>query len=124
MTFKYGDLRVEIFYNGSDKLPNKTYIGDVLVCEDATFRPSPMYNIDSYEVMASLLFFLTIPRGAVEDEFFEQRNSPYLDRWAESEEGKEVRRMSDDYEMLYDDQYVEEYGEGELRRLERYTTIH
>ena len=105
-TFEYKDIKVETFYNGTNKVPNKTYINNELIYEDNTFRPSPLYDIDSDEVMISLLGFLTLTKDDVEDDFFEDRENPKLTNWAETPNAEDIKLMINDFEMSDDDQWL------------------
>ena len=103
-TFEYKELKVETFYNGTSKVPNKTYLNGILVYEDETFRPSPLYNIDSPEVMVVLLWFLVLTSDAgVGEEYFEDRDAIELTKWAEESLcAEEIRMMVNDFEMRED----------------------
>ena len=105
-TFEYENLKVETYYNGTDKLPNKVYIGGKLIEDDETFRPSPLHCIDDVKTMVSLLGFLTLRKGDVDDDFFETRDSDTLVNWAEEDE--EVRMMLFDYECRDDEDYLKD----------------
>lgn len=124
--FKYKNFKVELYYNGSDKMPNKVFIDDVEIYSDNTYRPSPMQEIDTPNVMVSLLDFYTIEYGSVNHDYFEARDCPGLDKWAtESLEADEIRFMIYDFMGSYDDRYL---AENELtleyaRRIEEYIEI-
>jgi hypothetical protein len=107
-TFEYEDIKVETFYNGTDKVPNKTYINSELVYEDETYRPSPLYDIDSDEVMIGLLGFLTLTKDDVEDEFFEDRGNSKLTNWAETQNAENIKLMINDFEMCDDDEWLDD----------------
>ena len=108
-TFEYEDIKVITFYNGTDKVPNKTYLNNELVYSDATFRPSPLYDIDSKEVMVALLGFLILTKSDVGDEFFEDRDNPKLLDWAEtSNTAEDIKLMINDFEMCDDDAWLED----------------
>jgi hypothetical protein len=122
-TFEYGNLKVETFYIGTDKIPNKVYIDGKLVQEDKTFRPSPMHCIDSTECMVSLLGFITLRRDDVEDEFFESRDTDDLVNWAEDDE--DVRMMIYDFDEKGEDYCIEnEFDMDYCTRVEQYITNH
>lgn len=104
--FEYQDLRVELAEDNS----SKTFLKGELVYEDASYKPSPMYNWDNTMRMVSLLDFLTLRKGDTDDSFFEKRNCPALDEWAESYQAEEIKCMVLDYEGAYG--ALEEYCEN------------
>lgn len=108
-TFEYKNFKVETFYKGTDKLPNRVYIDGEFILEDLTFRPSPLHNIDDTETMVSLLGFYTLREGDVDEEYFKSLNCPKLRKWAEeSEEADDLRMMLYDFECKEDDEYLDE----------------
>ena len=122
-TFEYEDIKVETFYNGTDKIPNKTYLNGILVYEDETFRPSPLYNIDDAGVMTALLGFLILTKNEVDNEFFDDRDNPKLLDWAEnSSTAEDIRLMLNDFEMCDDDEWLEdnEISYDEARKITNY----
>jgi len=122
-TFEYKELKVETFYNGTSKVPNKTYLNGILVYEDETFRPSPLYNIDSPEVMVALLWFIVLNSESIESEFFEDRDTSELTEWAEKSIcAEEVRQMVNDFEMRDDREWRMENGltKAEVVRIKKY----
>lgn len=124
-TFEYDDIKVQTYYNGSDKLPNKVYLNGELVEEDKTFRPSPLHCIDDTETMVSLLAFLVVTSNDVEPEFFETRDSDKLLKWAEeSEPADDIKMMLHDYEGKDDKDYLSENDmtREECTRIEQYIT--
>ena len=118
--FEFEDLKVETYYIGTRKLPNKVYLKGKLIYEDDTFRPSPIYCIDSTDAMVALLGFYVMRKGDTDDEYFEKMNCPELLAWAENDES--VRLMINDYEerdnedFLKDNEITEEY----CMRIEQY----
>jgi len=123
-TFEFENLKVETYYQGTDKLPNKVYLNGEIVEEDDTFRPSPLHNIDDIETMVSLLGFLTLRKDDVEEEFFETRSSDKLVNWAEDDES--VRMMLYDYEHKDDDSYLKanEMTKEDCTQIEKYITTY
>lgn len=108
-TFEYEELKVETYYIGTDKLHNKTYVNGKLIYEDDTFRPSPMYNIDDTECMVSLLGFLTLSDWDIDKDFFEKRNAPLLDQWANNNYSCEsIKLMINDFELADDEDFLRE----------------
>jgi hypothetical protein len=124
--FKYKNFKVELYYNGSNKMPNKVFIDDVEIYSDNTYRPSPMQEIDTPNVMVSLIDFYVIPFGGTDKDYFEKRNCPKLDDWANNSlEADEIRFMIYDFMGSYDDSFL---TENELtleyaRRIEQYIEI-
>lgn len=121
-TFEYENLKVETYYQGTNKLPNKVYLNGELIEEDDTFRPSPCHSIDDTETMVSLLGFLTLRRDDVEEEYFETRSSDKLVNWAEGDEN--VRMMIYDYESKDDEEYLKEneMSYKDCTKIEQYIT--
>lgn len=121
-TFEYQDIKVETFYNGTAKVPNKTYIKGELVYSDETFRPSPLYDIDDAEVTIALLGFLTLTKNDVEDEFFTDRGNDILTKWAEGINSEDIKCMINDFEMCDDDEWLEdnEMSYDEARKITNY----
>lgn len=121
-TFEYNEFKVETFYNGTSKVPNKVYIHGKLVYEDNTFRPSQLCNIDDTETMVSLLGFHILRKGDVDDEFFEDRKSPDLLDWAENDE--DVRMMLFDFDCRNESDYLKnnEITKKHCLRIEQYIT--
>lgn len=123
--FEYGSLKVETFYNGTDKLPNKVYLNGELILEDLTFRPSPLHSIDDTETMVSLLGFYTLRECDVDEDYFEALDCPKLRQWAEeSEEADELRMMMYDFECKDDEDYLSdnEMTYEDCTKIENYIT--
>lgn len=111
--FSFPPLRVELYYTGTERLFSRTYLDDRLIYEDHTFRPSPLYGVDSEDAMISLLDFLMMEEKSVEKDYFIQRNCPALDQFAwESGEAEKIREMISDYMLLRD--YPETVEENEM----------
>jgi len=122
-TFEYKELKVETYFNGTDKVPNKTYLNNILVYEDETFRPSPLYDINSKAVMVALLWFLVLTDDDIEDEFFEDRNAIELTNWAKtSTDAEDIKCMINDYDLKDDDTWrvQAELTKAEVIRIEDY----
>jgi hypothetical protein len=123
-TFEYDNIKVETYYQGTDKLPNKVYLNGELIEQDDTFRPSPLHSIDDTETIVSLLGFITLRRDDVEEDYFETRSSDKLVNWAEDDEN--VRMMIYDYENKDDEDYLKanEMSYDDCIRIEKYITTH
>jgi len=121
--FEFEDIKVEIYYMGTDKLSNKVYLKGKLIYEDDTFRPSPLYCIDSTAAMVALLGFYVLRKEDVEEDYFKSRDCPELVDWAENDET--VRMMINDYEEREDEDFLKdnEITEEYCRRIEQYIKI-
>ena len=123
-TFEYERLKVETYYVGTNKLPNKVYLDGELIHFDQTYRPSPLLCIDEPSTMVCLLGFYVLRRGDVEDDYFDAMDCPILLEWAENDE--EVRTMVNDWEMREDEDYLKDCTMTleECSRIGQYITTH
>lgn len=106
--FEYEELTVYIGYQGSEWLPFSVYIYSELVYEDV-FKPSPLHDIDSIDSMISLLGFILLGPGDVEQDFFDRRSCPVLDSWVETDENLTVttiQLMINDYMFAEDEEWL------------------
>ena len=123
--FEYKNFKVELYYNGSDKMPNKAFIDEIEVYNDNTFRPSPLIEIGT-ECMVALLFFLTLSIDGTDPDYFESRDCEELDNFSETDVCEEIRMMVNDFESSYDESFLTE-NEITLeyaRRIEQYIKIY
>jgi hypothetical protein len=116
LEFVYKNIKLEIYWDGWDKCPNRLYIDNKLAHEDLTFRPSPLYAYDSAENVAALLSFYCMEEGDVPEEYFKIRNAPIVDRWAESGEGDKLKLLCNDLDN-------EDYRKEAIEFFEKHTTI-
>lgn len=106
-TFEYKKFKVSTFYVGTEHLVSHIFIDKVCVLRESTYRPSPMYGIESDEAMAGLLSFLVLKSGDVEQDYFDRVNCPQLLEWSEnSEEAEDIRLMLNDFEFLEDEEWL------------------
>jgi len=121
--FEMDRLKVELFYDGTNILPNKTYLDGELVYEDDTYRPSPCYDIGSDDVMVALLNFLMLRKSDVEDEFFDDRPNTKLMDFAEQNE--DIRSFVFDFEQSDDENFLtdHEMTREEAREITKYIKL-
>lgn len=118
-TFEYGRTRLELFFQGTNILPNKVYIDGNLVLEDNTFRPSPLYNIDSLDCIISLLGFY-----AMSDKLSWEVPEE-LKKWANLDDAEHINIMIIDYELCDDEDWLSDnqMNYEEAREILKYITI-
>ena len=108
-TLEYDGMKIELFDNGNEKMPNKVYLFGELVHEDETFRPSPLYGRDPIEAMIALAGFYVMTEEDMlyeEGHIIESGRQKIFD-FADCENGEDLRCIVSDYEQKDDHSYWE-----------------
>lgn len=108
-TFEYEELKVETFYIGTSYLAYKVYLYGVLVDEGEDFKPSMLHSIDDTDTMVSLLGFLVLQAGVVDDEYFATVPAQ-LFNWANDiySSRDNINQMLNDWDMRDDEDLLAE----------------
>lgn len=112
-TFEYKGTVLETYYNGTNNLPNKLYVGGELILEDSSFKPAPSYFIDDPEAMVALLGF-----------YVSMEEHPVWREWLV--DNAEIETMVSDFDMRDDEGFlaVNELTYEYCSRIEQYITTH
>lgn len=104
LELKKYDLNVYLTYQGTDKVIYNVFKNGTLLFTGNDFRPSPLHSIDNIESMTSLLGFLTVQKGDVEEEYF-KNYTPAQIEWSESQDCELLKVELSDYENEDSDYY-------------------
>lgn len=94
------DQKVDVYlvYTGTEKVQYYFFLEGELLFSGNDFRPSPLFDIDSLDSIASLLGFLTLGKGDTDNEYFKDY-TPDQFKWSESSECADLSCIISDYEV-------------------------